>query len=161
MKFPSAWLRNEFKYKSWWYHAAKNAQISGKVASNILGGSSGLGSIARYAAVGAGLGAIRGAGDNIIGEDRVSVLGGAMQGAITLGGLRAMKVGANRLGRGKAASISKNVSSGGAAAGGAASFGPTPRTVVQPGNPMAGTGSRTSVRRGRGRVMNQGSPLSG
>jgi hypothetical protein len=37
---------------------------------------------ARYAAMGAGLGAIRGAADNIVGEDRVSILGGAIQGAV-------------------------------------------------------------------------------
>lgn len=57
---------------------------------------------ARYAAIGAGLGAIRGASDNIIGEDRVSILGGAIQGAM-LGA--AFRGGKNlwKYGRGRAA----------------------------------------------------------
>ena len=40
------------------------------------------GRLTRYASIGAGLGATRGLFDNIIGQDRVSVMGGAIQGAV-------------------------------------------------------------------------------
>jgi hypothetical protein len=58
---------------------------------------------ARYAAMGAGLGAIRGAADNIVGEDRVSILGGAMQGAVYGAAFRGGKS-LWKYGRGRAAS---------------------------------------------------------
>lgn len=96
----------------------KNNRISRFFASN-LGGS-----YARWAAVGAGLGAIRGMADNIVGEDKVSVLGGAIQGAMLGAGAR----GIGQLwgaGRGKGSgsvqrsrALSTYVSSGGRASGG-------------------------------------------
>ena len=43
--------------------------------------------MATFMGVGAGMGATRGLLDNIIGEDRASVLGGAMQGAMMGAGL--------------------------------------------------------------------------
>jgi len=45
------------------------------------------GNMATFMGVGAGMGATRGLLDNIIGEDRASVLGGAMQGAMMGAGL--------------------------------------------------------------------------
>ena len=40
------------------------------------------GRLARYGSIGAGMGAVRGMADNLIGQDRTSVLGGAIQGGI-------------------------------------------------------------------------------
>jgi hypothetical protein len=116
-----------------------------------------MGSISRYAAWGAGLGAIRGATDNIIGEDRTSVLGGALQGAIMFGGLRAMKVGFNTMaGKKIAKNVSKSVVSGSAvlpkvgdrtwsAGGGLVNSESSVNTV----NPFAAGASKASKRRSR------------
>lgn len=95
---------------SWWRSARKNLRIAKVVASGTLGGASGLGSISRWGAVGAGLGAVQGLADNVVGEDRTSVLGGAIRGAVTMGGLRALKLGLNTMGkaRGAAATLSGN-----------------------------------------------------
>lgn len=57
------------------------------------------GRLARYASIGAGLGATRGLFDNIIGQDRISVLGGAIQGAVYGGAFMGL-AGAWKYGRG-------------------------------------------------------------
>jgi len=76
--------------KSWWTHAYKNSKNSMKVAGRAMNTPIGS-SYGRWAAVGAGLGAIRGMADNIVGDDRVSVIGGAMQGAMMGAGARGIK----------------------------------------------------------------------
>lgn len=83
---------------SWTVHAARNLRYSQLVASRALG-SAGMSGMRNWAMVGAGLGAIRGAGDNLIGQDRTSILGGAIQGAVTLGGLRGLFGGLSGIGR--------------------------------------------------------------
>ena len=45
------------------------------------------GNLATFMGVGAGIGAVRGMADNLMGQDRVSVLGGMMQGATMGAGL--------------------------------------------------------------------------
>ena len=66
-----------------WMHSLKNSFLSKEV---LAGGRKFLTSksgsrLARYASMGAGLGAARGLFDNVTGNDRVSVMGGAIQGA--------------------------------------------------------------------------------
>ena len=65
--------------------AGKNQRVSSFFASDIGR------SYAKWMTVGAAGGAIRGLADNIVGEDRVSVLGGAIQGAMWGAAGRGMK----------------------------------------------------------------------
>ena len=67
-----------------WMHSLKNSVLSKEVLSGgrqFFASKAG-GRLARYASIGAGLGATRGLFDNIIGQDRTSVMGGAIQGAV-------------------------------------------------------------------------------
>ncbi len=67
-----------------WMHSMKNTVLSREVLAGgrkFLSSKSGA-RLARYASIGAGLGATRGLFDNIIGQDRISVAGGAIQGAV-------------------------------------------------------------------------------
>lgn len=68
--------------KNWRSYIPKNASIAAAMATRTGR------SYARWAAFGAGMGAIRGLADNIVGEDRVSVMGGMMQGAMMGAGFR-------------------------------------------------------------------------
>ena len=63
--------------KSWMFWNRFDKTNSLRILNSRIGKS-----YARWAAVGAGIGAVRGIGDNIVGEDRVSVLGGMIQGAM-------------------------------------------------------------------------------
>ena len=73
--------------------AAKNRMVSQFLLTSRRGVRSALratiprGNLATFMGVGAGFGAVRGLADNIIGDDRVSVLGGAFQGAVAGAGL--------------------------------------------------------------------------
>lgn len=65
-------------------HSLKNSAMAKRVLSGgttFFAGKSGQ-RFARYAAIGAGIGGIRGLADNFIGQDRVSVLGGAITGGM-------------------------------------------------------------------------------
>jgi hypothetical protein len=79
-----------------------------------------VGSIARWGMWGAGLGAVRGAYDDITGRGNEGILGGAIQGATTLGGLRAMKIGLNKgmsMAKGNASKAARGAARGRAKAG--------------------------------------------
>lgn len=72
---------------SWRAFLARNTANATRVVRGFTSTRVG-GSYARFMAVGAGLGAIRGLADNVVGEDRVSVMGGMMQGAMIGAGVR-------------------------------------------------------------------------
>jgi hypothetical protein len=73
-----------------WKAMGKNFAVAKAFASN---NPETVGSMLRWSMVGAGLGATRGAIDNMVGQDRVSIIGGAMQGALMAGGARGARIG--------------------------------------------------------------------
>lgn len=82
--------------KNWAASLKKNTTVAKVMASDQTR------NYAKWMAIGAGVGAVRGAADNIVGEDRVSIFGGAIQGAFLGAGARGMKS-LWKYGRGRAA----------------------------------------------------------
>jgi len=103
------------------------------------------GRLARYSSIGAGMGAVRGMADNLIGQDRTSVLGGAIQGGM-YGAAFFGLAGAWKYGRGmrKTQLAARNIP-------GMVNRGTVPGNIITP-NIGAQTRSRTfnaPMRRGR------------
>ena len=80
--------------KGAWFHAKRNLVL----ARRIVGGKPSIGSIARWGATGAGIGALYGAGSSMMGrDDSPGLIGGAIKGGMMFGGGRALMLGARGL----------------------------------------------------------------